>query len=96
MGCASAPSPDVTDTVGRDVYPDPPPVNVTPEIGPLILAVAAAPLPPPPVIVIDGCDVKPLPGLLTNILVMTPLVTTAVADAPDPPPPTIEINGEDV
>ena len=45
-----------------------------------------APSPPPPTIVIEGCDVYPVPPSLIKILDTTPLVIIAVAAAPEPPP----------
>ena len=71
-------------------------VILTVLIGPLTLAVPAAPVPPPPTIVIDGCEVYPVPPALIRILDTTPLVIIAVAAAPEPPPPTIDTRGEDV
>ena len=65
-------------------------------MGPLTDAVAVAPVPPPPTIVIRGWEVYPDPPLLTRILETTPLVIIAVADPPDPPPPTIDTRGDEV
>ena len=65
-------------------------------IGPLTDAVAVAPRPPPPTIVISGLDVYPVPPSLIRTLETALLTTTAVADAPDPPPPTIETRGGSV
>ena len=63
--------------VGLEVYPTPELVTVTPLIEPLTEAVASAPVPFPPVIEIVGCEVYPVPGFSTRILVTLPLVTTA-------------------
>ena len=51
-------------------------------------------MPPPPTIVIDGCEVYPEPPLVIKMLETVPFVIIAVAAAPEPPPPTIEIRGE--
>ena len=65
-------------------------------IGPRTDAVAFAPVPPPPTIVICGCEVYPVPPELISILDTTPFVMIAVAAAPEPPPPTIDTRGDDL
>ena len=54
IACATAPEPELRLTVGLDVYDSPPLVIATDLTGPLTEAVAVAPVPPPPTIVIDG------------------------------------------
>jgi hypothetical protein len=52
-----------------------------------ISALAEAPVPPPPVKLIVGADVHPLPAEVIVIDVTTPFVTVEVAEAPLHPPP---------
>ena len=80
--------------LGFDVYELPPSVTSIDLIGPRTEAVPCAPVPPPPTIVIEGCEVYPVPPVLIRIRETSPLVIIAVAAAPDPLPPTIETNGE--
>jgi hypothetical protein len=51
-----------------------------------MFAVAAAPVPPPPVKLTAGAEVNPEPPFVTETL-LTTLVRFAVAAAPVPPPP---------
>lgn len=52
-----------------------------------VAAEADAPVPPPPVKLIVGADVYPLPPEVMEIDATEPLVTVAEAEAPLPPPP---------
>jgi hypothetical protein len=53
-----------------------------------VAAEAEAPVPaPPPVKLIVGADVYPLPPEVMVIDVTAPFVTKAIAEAPLPPPP---------
>ena len=54
IGCAKAFSPELTLMSGSEVYPLPKFVILTLLIGPRTLAVAVAPVPPPPVIETRG------------------------------------------
>lgn len=56
MGCARAPSPELTLTEGSEVYPLPKLVILTLSIVPRTSAFASAPSPPPPVIETLGCE----------------------------------------
>ena len=51
------------------------------------VAVAVAPVPPPPLMVTVGADVYPVPPVVTLIEASVVGFSDAVAAAPDPPPP---------
>jgi hypothetical protein len=63
------------------------------KVSPVITAVTAADVPPPPVKVKVGKEVYPDPGLVIVIVLTAPPETVQVAVAPDPFPPEIVITG---
>ena len=59
------------------------------------VALALAPVPPPPVMVTRGGEVYPEPGIVTVMPVTLPPATHAIAAAPVPPPPVmVTVGGE--
>ena len=69
-------------------------IDATPR--PPSVAVAAAPLPSPPVNTTLGADVYPLPPLVTDTDDTAAAASVAVAAAPLPLPPVNETLGADV
>jgi hypothetical protein len=62
-----------------------------------MLAVAVAPLPPPPLIATVGVPVYPVPLFVTAIPLTSPsALIVAVAAALEPPPPLNATDGADV
>src|SRR3954452_15197757 len=76
------PAGGATMTLGTDVYPEPPAATVKPVTAPpLIVAVAVAPEPPPPLIVTTGAELYPRPPYCSVIEPTAPEVSTATPAA---------------
>ena len=86
-----------TTTAGAVVYPVPPFDTLTDEMEPPeSVAVAVAPVPPPPLNVSVGVPVKPVPPDTTVTDATEPELRIATADAPVPLPPEKPMLGVDV